>query len=227
MPYKQRIAPYNEEGFHAGASTELHRHYSETAKSSAGFKKQVYKSKPAKPKPNIAAKRKKLLSDILFFAVLLGVVVGVGIYKQNHKQSKGLFGFSFYTVVSGSMQREIPKGSLVVVRWVPGTELSAGDDITFYRDADTVVTHRIVEVLEEYEGSGGRAFITQGIENPLPDETPVHEMNVVGKVVRVFPKAGLVGSLVRANLKWVVILLALVTALTASLRNLASCRKRE
>ena len=127
-------------------------------------------------------------------------------------------GYSFYSVLTQSMERDIPKGSLVIVKATPGAELQIGQDITFYRDPQTVITHRIVNVVENYEDSGGRGFVTQGTENPMPDEDAVHEANVVGRVVYTFAGVGYAATLIGTNLKWVVVLLGLLFALATSLR---------
>ena len=172
----------------------------------------------ATKKPAKKSLARRILSDVLFFGVLAGVVIGVWAFKQTPGQPRNLFGYSFFTVLTSSMQSELPKGSLVLVKSTPGPELQVGDDITFLRDATTVVTHRIVDIVEDYEGSGGRGFQTQGIENPLPDEGLVHEVNVIGKVVWHVPKLGFTGTLAMANLKWIVLLLALAVVLVLSLR---------
>lgn len=169
---------------------------------------------------------KKLLSDLLFFAALLGIVVGLGVYKQLFRQGARVLDYSFFTVLSGSMQRDIPVGSLIIVKSLPPDQLQPGDDITYLRDAGTVITHRIVEVSENWDENGGRAFVTQGIENPMPDEKPVHQANVVGKVVQVLPGVGLVLSYIGSHLKWVLLLMALLFALITSLRIFAQEQKQ-
>ena len=54
-----------------------------------------------------------------------------------------------------------------------------GDDITYLASSTTTVTHRIVDITGSYEDTGERAFQTQGIENPEPDEALVPAGNVV------------------------------------------------
>lgn len=179
------------------------------------------RSPPEPDAPKAQEKKKlwrKLVSDVLFFAVLLGVVLGAGIYRQTYRQGSSILGHYFFSVLTTSMQGEIPKGSLVIVKTTPAHELQIGDDITFYRDPQTVITHRIVGIEENYENSGGRAFVTKGTENPMEDQDPVHEANVVGKVIKTLPGFGFAVSLIGANLKWIVLLLALLFVLVTSLR---------
>jgi signal peptidase len=122
-----------------------------------------------------------IAADVLFYTALLAVLVIVPIFGV--QSGRNVFGYSFFTVLSSSMQREIPMGSLVIVKEITADEIKAGDDITFLRDKDTIVTHRVQRIFENYEGSGARGFETQGLENPMPDEEIVYAANVMGKVV--------------------------------------------
>lgn len=68
--------------------------------------------------------------------------------------------FCAYVVLSGSMEPEIPTGSVVVVdgrkkEWNPG-------DVITYRRGNMVVTHRIVEKSEE-------GYYTKGDANAEED----------------------------------------------------------
>ena len=55
-----------------------------------------------------------------------------------------LMGYEIYEVVSGSMEPEIPVGSILYVEETPPEEIEAGDVIAFMRN-DTVVSHRVEE----------------------------------------------------------------------------------
>jgi signal peptidase len=114
---------------------------------------------------------------------------------------RNVFGYSIYTVLTDSMQREIPQGSLIVVRKTEPEDIQVGDDITFFMDRDTTKTHRVTRVFEDYEGSGERGFETQGLENPLPDPGIVYAANVVGRVI--FHAAGVGDALAWIGNRWV------------------------
>ncbi len=92
-------------------------------------------------------------------------------------------GYSAFVVLTGSMEEVIPKGSLVFTKKVDPLELNVGDDITYMVSESTTVTHRIIEIEENYLGTGERAFRTQGVMNKDPDRNPVAAVNVVGKVI--------------------------------------------
>jgi signal peptidase len=136
----------------------------------------------------------------------VGILAGGLLYgtQENHS----IFGYSFFIVLTGSMEREIPQGSLVVVRQVEPDAVEVGDDITFLSDRDKTVTHRVVRIFEDYEGSGARGFETQGLENPMPDAGIVYAANVVGRAV--FHVAGVGDTIDWIKMRWMFLLGLLV-----------------
>ncbi len=105
------------------------------------------------------------------------------LFLKGNGAPNSIAGFSAFTVLSSSMESEIPKGSLVITKRIDPNELKVGDDITYMNSPTTTITHRIVDVIEEYDEFGDRAFKTKGIMNDSPDKLPVPAANVVGKVI--------------------------------------------
>lgn len=132
--------------------------------------------------------KKQLAFDIIFYAVIAMIVVGALILSASGNNN--IFGVQYYKVLSGSMQRTYPKGSIVFVKTIDPGELSVGDDITFYTDPKTVVTHRVIEIIPNYNNSSQFGFRTKGLENDHEDKDIVYQQNVVGKVVLCIPQAG-------------------------------------
>ena len=91
--------------------------------------------------------------------------------------------YSYYSVLTSSMENEIPKGSLIVVHHTDAQNLEIGDNITFMRGWKTTVTHKIADIYENHGDSGYRGFLTKGTNNQAPDEEIVLEENVIGKVI--------------------------------------------
>ena len=98
-----------------------------------------------------------------------------------------VLGGQIYTVVSGSMEPEIPVGSLVYVTNAKPEKIEVGDVIAFYgaRDAGTIITHRVLENHIEDE-----EFITKGDANETQDMNHTRYDHLVGKVAWHLPKAG-------------------------------------
>lgn len=101
-----------------------------------------------------------------------------------------LAGFDRYVVEGGSMSPAIPRGSIVLERRVPVSELRKNDVITYTRPgAARPVTHRIVS--SDRDRTGRRIFWTKGDANVRPDPTPVHlDSAVQPRVEHHVPYAG-------------------------------------
>lgn len=100
-----------------------------------------------------------------------------------------VFGHQVLIVRSGSMEPAIMTGSVVVVQPVSPNALKVGDVITFEPADGTgkVVTHRIVEVVEE---SSAPTFRTKGDANNALDAFPVRYVNTGWRVIGSVPYAG-------------------------------------
>jgi signal peptidase I len=90
--------------------------------------------------------------------VLLAIGPRTGLYKT-------------MTVLTGSMDPSLAKGSLVISTPAPADEVRAGDVITFYppEGERRVVTHRVVSVMEDPAGTGQPVVTTKGDANATPD----------------------------------------------------------
>lgn len=108
-----------------------------------------------------------------------------------------LVGLQPYVVLSGSMEPTYHVGSLIYVQKVDYHDLKAGDPITYMLDSDTVVTHRIIEVLVDEENPDVIRYFTQGDANDIPDGTSVHYRNIIGKPVFSIPYLGYVSNYIQ------------------------------
>lgn len=98
-------------------------------------------------------------------------------------------GWKALSVQTGSMEPEIPAGSLVFVQGVPVESLGNGDVITFksQQNEGVTITHRIVN--EAPLDGGLERFVTKGDANDAPDPV-VYANQVVGKVQASVPGVG-------------------------------------
>ena len=108
-----------------------------------------------------------------------------------------LVGLTPYVILSGSMRPTYEVGSLIYVQSVDYKELKVGDPITYLISQDTVVTHRIIEVLVDEEDPNTIRFFTQGDANEVPDGTSVHYLNVIGKPIFSIPYLGYVSDYIQ------------------------------
>lgn len=134
---------------------------------------------------------KKIWNTITSVLVTLVILVAVALVGVR------LVGFQVYTVLSGSMEPEYPVGSLIYTIEVNPHDLQNGDDITFMLNENTIVTHRIIEVVPDNEDSEVLRFRTKGIANESEDLNLVHYKNVLGKPVVTIPYLGYVAHYVQ------------------------------
>jgi signal peptidase I len=99
-----------------------------------------------------------------------------------------ILGCQTYNVVSGSMEPEIPVGSLLMVKPIEGKELKEGDIIAFYSNG-TVVAHRVVSN-NTFEGR----ITTKGDANAQEDISDVSYQELIGIVEKHIPYMGAVGA---------------------------------
>jgi len=104
-----------------------------------------------------------------------------------------ILGYQVYTVLSGSMEPNYSAGDLLYVKKVDVNSIKVGDPITFVLNEELVVaTHRVVEIDAE-----NQHFYTKGDANEIPDATPVHFNNVIGKPHFHIPLLGYVSNFIQ------------------------------
>lgn len=93
-------------------------------------------------------------------------------------------GYEVYHVVSGSMEPEIPVGSVIYVEKAKPEEITKGDIIAFF-SGESVITHRVV-LNQIVEGK----FTTKGDANAKEDMNDVGYDALIGKVSAHYPMIG-------------------------------------
>ena len=88
--------------------------------------------------------------------VLIGLILGVNVYLANARGILGNalpmpFGYGIASVLSGSMEPEFSKGTLLLVKETTDVEVN---DIIVYQSDNMLITHRVIE----RNGSSSCAF---------------------------------------------------------------------
>lgn len=131
--------------------------------------------------------------------ILLGLVLTGQIYLfvssslwpgQIHR----FFGFSTAIISTGSMEPNLPVGSLIVTQYADTYQ--KGEVVTYLQDG-TSITHRIVEVSAD-------GYQTKGDANQVSDGLLVQPRQVVGKVIFSLPYVGWLRQ------PWILLLIALI-----------------
>lgn len=98
-------------------------------------------------------------------------------------------GYEAYEVVSGSMEPEIPVGSVVYVKYAEPEDIAEEEVVAFW-SGSSVVVHRVMQNnMEE------RQFITKGDANAAEDLRAVPYSGLIGRVEYHFPVVGRLMSL--------------------------------
>jgi signal peptidase I len=118
------------------------------------------------------------LVTVILAITLLSMIFVVISTKASGGEPK-IFGHQLKTVLSGSMEPTFKTGSIIAVKPAENTmNLKKSDIITFLQPDQTIVTHRIVEVIKNGDQT---MYQTKGDNNKDVDSQPVLAQNVMGK----------------------------------------------
>ena len=135
-------------------------------------------------------------------------------------------GYDAYVVVSGSMEPNIPVGSIVYSKETDPALLRSGEVIVFVDPArgETPITHRVVS-----NNPFTATIITKGDANEHEDVNPVAYDNVIGVVSAHIPRIGFTAAMFTSKLGKLVAAMILLEAwlLTEIGRRLKRARKAE
>jgi len=118
---------------------------------------------------------------VLISLVLIATAVAVALLAFP------VFGNQALIVRSGSMEPNIPVGSIVVIRPSETNTYQVGEVISFRRDANTIVTHRITGVQNTTRGI---TYTTKGDANEEADAWTIKHQDVLGKDFIILPEFG-------------------------------------
>ena len=136
-------------------------------------------------------KLKRILNCLSSIFVAVAVLLTIALVGVR------LVGLQPYVVLSGSMEPTYHVGSLIYVKSADYKTLEVGDPITYMVSEDTVVTHRIIEVLIDEENPDTIRYFTKGDANDTADGTSVHYKNIIGKPVFSIPYLGYVSNYIQ------------------------------
>ena len=175
------------------------------------------------------ARKRSRVTGFIFYAVIIAVVLSVYFFSGEPTAGppRTVAGFAAMTVLSRSMQNEIPQDSLIIIRETAPEVIQIGDDITFLVSDTVTVTHRVIDIFENFADTGRRGFQTQGTNNPAPDSEIVLAENVIGRVIFHSLLLGEAVDFIRTFAIFIVIFIVLITALVAVLRMMFSKDKKE
>ena len=126
----------------------------------------------------------KILVNVFTWVLLLILVLviyGKLVVTFGNNRYPNYFGYTFFEVASGSMKPTLKINDVILVK-ISNDNLKKGDIIAFNTD-DAIITHRILFIDD-------RIITVKGDNNNVIDQ-PIVVDQVIGKVVKVFPKLGI------------------------------------
>jgi len=184
-------------------------------------------SEAAPPEGRQPSKAASLLLNILTFCFVGFLLAGSTIFAFSNSESKNLFGYRFYNVLTPSMAPFFKPGDMIFVKLTEPSQVKVGDVVTFSPSAKSTafLTHRVMELLPEEEGKQAR-MITKGDYNNAADP-PVGLNAVIGVHKFTIPFFGKVVDMMRSNLIMVCVCMGAVFLLLTVLRAYFAARKEE
>lgn len=123
-----------------------------------------------------------VISCVLVMSIILCLWVISQVLSDGYMS---IGGFSMFRVATGSMEPEMPVGTLLISQKTEISEIKVGDVVNF-RSRDNgmlgmIITHRVVKM---YEDADGKIFLeTKGDANKYADAKLADEENLIGKVI--------------------------------------------
>ncbi len=153
-------------------------------------------------------KRKELHARIrklvyIFLVIILYNIVLLYMSYIDKFDTPSFYIYKAYVITTNSMEPELKKDDVVVIKKAKADNLKQGDIVTFKQNGETI-THRIVQI-DDIED--GKLYITKGDNNNVQDEQGLRFDQIEGKLVIKIPQ---LGKMVASFKNGIIIVLALL-----------------
>ena len=122
----------------------------------------------------------------IFFVIILYNIVLLYMSYIDKFDTPSFYIYKAYVITTNSMEPELKKDDVVVIKKAKADNLKQGDIITFKQNGETI-THRIVHI-DDIED--GKLYITKGDNNNVQDEQGLRFDQIEGKLVIKIPQLG-------------------------------------
>ena len=163
---------------------------------------------------------KKLLDVLCIGLILCFIFFVFSSFKarRNPEHIPGIWGYRPMLVLSGSMSPAIEAGDMIIAKTIKPRDIALGDVITYKINQDTLVTHRVIEIIDD---KGKLMFKTKGDANNVDDQSLVAEDQIVGSLGMKIPYGGHLAEFVRKPIGFVLfVILPGMTLLGIELKNI-------
>ena len=115
-------------------------------------------------------------------------------------------GYKPFIVYSGSMEKEIPIGSIAIIKETEPKNLHEEDIIAFMQEDNTIVTHRIVDIKTK---NNKTYYVTKGDNNSSNDQELVSSYMIEGKYLFSIAYIGYIAMFLKEPLGLTTVLLGI------------------
>ena len=137
---------------------------------------------------------------LIILLIFLAILLAFGLSSFLRGSEPVILGHQMIIVTSGSMEPTFLTGSLILVNTSEKPPVYSEGDVVMFRSPDnpqTNVTHRIIEVRQDEEGTYYR---TKGDNNDFDDPTPIRDRHIIGQYANItFPGLGYFFSFVKSR----------------------------
>ncbi|MBE6916296.1 MAG: signal peptidase I [Ruminococcaceae bacterium] len=146
---------------------------------------------------DVKHKRANVLGwGLLAIALILCVFVISQILSQGYIS---IGGYSLFRVATGSMEPELPIGTILISEETDISRIQKGDIINYHSKLNgmigVVITHRVIGI---HQDASGKIYLeTKGDANQYADGSYVDEENLIGKVVFATAKGSIFAYLIQ------------------------------
>ena len=107
---------------------------------------------------------------LLFYSIVIYIFIMDKITNSDYIK---IFNYTYFIIVSGSMENEIKVNDLVLVKLTD--KVKEKDIITYKKENGKVITHRVIKIDKDQ-------LITKGDAN-LKEDNPINRNQIIGKVI--------------------------------------------
>ena len=151
----------------------------------------------------------RIISVIIYIILIPMIIFNFTLIIKsfiNPKETPNFFGYKSFVIVSGSMEPTIMTGVAIFVKEVPEKEIRK-DDIIAFSQGETIVTHRVIEIIEE---NGVKRYKTKGDNNNTEDREKITYEQVEGKYQFKINQFGTIIKILKSKITLAILVIMIV-----------------